>query len=179
MKMDNHIKQDILNYNILYYYFLYLSIFCVLFFILGIFILWKTKTIPYVIIIIIIIIFILFLENIGLFLCFHNNNNNNKEGVTNYECYKIFSQYSQMQYQIDQFDYSYNCLLKHIKKTIVNNNNYITQMGGIMSADGTITQPNTNMNHVNLQENVNSKMYTISQNLNPRNYNSISMLTTT
>lgn len=176
MNNENDINKEIYNYNILYYYFLYLSIFFVLFLILGIFLIYKTKNISYLTWIVLLFLFTLFLENIGLFLCF-NKNNNTIEGWNDYQCYRIYSQYATVQSQIDQFDVSYVCLKNAVNNLITNLQSSVTQLGASINENGEIIKKNgeTISKYQSLQNIVNSKIDTINTNLNPNHYSNIKM----
>jgi len=176
MNIVNDIHKEIYNYNILYYYFLYLSIFFVFFFILGIFLIYKTRNISYITWIVLLFLFTIFLENIGLFYCY-NRQEDTTEGWHDYQCFRIYSQYANTQSQIDKFDISYTCLKNAVDNKIADYKNEFKKFGAKISEQGEIVENviATNNKYKSLQDIVNGKIDDINTNLNTKTYTNIIM----
>ena len=69
-------------------------------------------------------------------------------------------------------------MLRKVNDAISVSQDFIIQHGGKMSADGSIIKLNGNITEQSIQDEINSKIFTINQNLNPNTYKSISMITT-
>lgn len=95
----------------LYYYLLFFHYILIVFFILGMIIIYKNKNISLSLPIILVIVFIftVFIQNNGIINCCYNKTI--KEGWKDVHCFRLYSQYSINQYNIDKIDKKYNDLL--------------------------------------------------------------------
>jgi FlaA1/EpsC-like NDP-sugar epimerase len=114
-EMDNI---DIIIHN----YLIFTSIYFLIFFILAIIFIYKTKNIPFSFYLILFFIFTLFIQNITIF--YYLFKQSYKEGWRNSQCGIIYGQYAKNQYKIDQLDKKYNELKAKMKILRVDANKY-------------------------------------------------------
>lgn len=168
----------------LHCYIWFIQIIIIIFLIFSIVLMYNNRIhIFYNLVIILLFIIVIFIQNYLII----DELLPRKEGLVNYDCFKLYSKYVTNQYQTDVYDISLNKLIQQIKMDIANNttslNNYSSELTTKLSAildtiSNNIKSVMEKANAWNGQytttlkgmNNMMNSLYYIQQNLDPRQY---------
>lgn len=170
----------------LYLYFHFLHYFLILFFVLGIIIIYKYRiSFDFILVIVVIYIICIFIQNNDIITCFYSNKT--KEGWQDIHCFRIYSEYTYAQYEIDQIDINFNNLINNIMTSLkdksgktqsqyIDLNNQISILLKNFTnslSDVAQTQNKWNSQYTTTLQSMNNmtnSLYNIQTNLDPKQY---------
>jgi len=170
----------------IYFYFQFLHYFLILFFVLGIIIVYK-YSISFDVILVVVSIYIIciFIQNNYIITCFYSNKP--KEGWQDIHCYRIYSEYAYAQSEIDKIDINFNNLINYIMTSLKDKSgktqsqyidlsnqisillkNFTTSLSDVAQTQNKWnSQYTTTLQSMN---NMTNSLYNIQTNLDPKQY---------